>query len=279
MVVRLLGPAAAGMFERESSPFFQETRIHRVNNKSIHCLKKFDKASKRYVGDCPICSYYHWLWRESEKPGVGMEEAAKLQARARAIKPNERYYYNCIVRKTEDGQENAGPLILSVGEKLHKRIVLGITGSAKLEEKGYGDVTDRVSGRDLKIVKTLTKSGREVYPNYDSSKYLEESPAGNPEEFKIWMQSLHDLVALRILKDPEYLKIELKKHLGLIPADSSDNFDPSEYGYSSQEPTVHVEANQETHKKNESFEEAVSSGGNGEAMDSDDFFNNLRKLD
>jgi len=272
VVVRLLGPAASGLFDREDSPFFQATRTHRVNGKSLHCLKSLEKSGK-FTGECPICRYYNWLWQESEKKGP--EEAAKLQAQARAIKPIERYYYNCIVRKEvqENGDvlENVGPKILSVGKTLHKMIITGIVGNEELQEKGYGDVTDINNGRDFKIIKTMRQSGKDSFPNYDTSKFVDPSVLGNPDQVKLWLASLHDIVSLRTLKDPEELKIELKKHLGVIPADevTASGFDPSEYsvGGHADEPVVHQE----------SVVNAVVAAAS-EAVGDDEFFQNLRSI-
>ena len=155
-VVRLLGPAAPGLFNRKSSPFFQSTRIHRVNGKSLHCLKTLEGS--KFAGECPLCLYYNWLWKESESKGP--EEAAKLQAQARAIKPIERYYYNCIVRKevdekTGEVRTDVGPKILSVGKTLHKMIISAIVGNEEMQEPALGDVTDFKTGRDFKIIKTM----------------------------------------------------------------------------------------------------------------------------
>ena len=233
VVLRLLGPAPSGMYGREKNPFFQDTRIHRVNNKSLHCLKRLE--GNKFTGECPICRQYNWLWQESEKKGP--EEAAQLQAQARAIKPIERYYYNCIVRKEVDEKtgeirENVGPKILSVGKTLHKMIIRAIVGSEELDEKPLGDVTDIKSGRDFKIIKTMRVSGKDSYPNYDTSRFLDASPLGTTEQIDKWQSTLHDLFGLRTIRDPEELKVELKKHLGVIPDDSAatqSGFDPSEY--------------------------------------------------
>ena len=285
VTIRLLGPAAPGMFERQSSPFYQETRLHRVNNKSIHCLKNFDKKGKKYVGDCPICQYYNYLWQESEKqkdPSVRDE----MQRKARAIKPVPRYYFNCIVRqeRQDDGSvlENVGPKILSIGATLYKKIITGITGDPDMDEKGYGDVTDIASGRDFKIIKTIKKSGDEEYPNYDNSKFVDStSPLGNPDQVKLWLSTLHDLNSHRILKPAEELKVELKKHLGLIKNDvSSGGFDPSEYTTASEETVVRTVPSQERTASavvETVSSETVSPVANESDMD-DDFFNTLKNI-
>lgn len=231
VIVRLLSPAPAGMFGREKNPFYQATRVHKLNDKSYQCLKQLE--GKQWKGDCPVCKYYSWLWQQSEKQSTA--EADQTQAQARAIKPIERYYYNVLVRQqvnqSGEVETNVGPKILSIGKILHQRIITAIVGDKELNEAPLGDVTDEKQGRDLKIIKTMRQSGRDSYPNYSDSKFLECSPLGNPDQVKEWMSNLHDLGKLREngLLDAEGLKIKLKIHLGLIPDEDSDGWNPAEF--------------------------------------------------
>ena len=228
VTLRLLPPAPKGAFGKDKNVFYQWTRIHRVNNKSLHDPR--EQVNGRWVGENPIGEYLKWLWKESEKKAP--EEQDRMRALYRAIKPIERYYYNCIVRREEgeDGvvRENVGPKILSVGKTLHQLILKGICGDEEMGEAPLGDVTDLKNGRDFKIFKNIVKSGGDSFPKYDSSKFLDPSPLGTPEEIETWMANMHDLFGLRVLKSPEELNHELKIHLGVIP-DTSTDFDPSEY--------------------------------------------------
>jgi hypothetical protein len=231
VVVRILGPSPAGMFDRPKSPLYQYTRTHRVNNKSVHCSKTMNGT--KWVGECPVCRYYSWLWQESEKQGVTPDEAARLQAQARDLKPIERYYYNVIVRsevdeKTGEKRENVGPKILSIGKTLHQMIIDNILGSTERSVDKLGDVTDFKTGRDFKIIKQIVKSGKDSYPSYSTSKFLDPS-AIDVDQGKIWVANEHDLVALRHVMPEEDMKRELKIHLGVIPSAQNDGFDPSEY--------------------------------------------------
>lgn len=232
VIVRLLPPAKAGMFDRERNKFFVSTRTHKLNGRNYHCMNEISNG--RWEGDCPICKYYKHLWKESEKVG-DIKEAERLQSLARQIKPIERYYYNVIVRKqtNENGdvEENVGPKILSIGKTLHQMIVRAIVGDKELEEKPLGDVSDIVSGRDFKIVKQIRQSGKDFYPNYSESRFVNEpSPLGNKDQVRKWLEELHDLQSLRDVKDFDELKKQLKIHLGVIPDDvSDDGFDPSEF--------------------------------------------------
>ena len=230
VVVRLLPPAPKGAFGREKNPFYQATRVHKLNGRNYQCLKTLE--DKRWVGDCPVCRYYNWLWQESDKQSPDLAE--QTQNNARAIKPIERYYYNVLVRQQVNAngevETNVGPKILSVGKTLHKRIIVAIVGDKELNEDPLGDVTDLKNGRDFKIIKTMRQSGRNTFPNYSDSKFLDVSPLGDPDQVKEWLANLHDLGALREngLLEYEPLKHQLKVHLGLEKDEDSD-FDPTEF--------------------------------------------------
>ena len=187
VTLRLLPPAPAGVFGRDKNPFYQWTRVHRVNNKSLHDPR--ESVNGRWVGENPIGEYLKWLWKESEKKAP--DEQDRMRALYRQIKPIERYYYNCIVRREEgeDGviRENVGPKILSVGKTLHQLILKGICGDEEMGEAPLGDVTDLKTGRDFKIIKNIVKSGGDSYTKYDSSKFMDTSTLGTPEEIEVWM--------------------------------------------------------------------------------------------
>lgn len=228
VVLRILPPAPDGMFGNKKNPFFQATRIHKVNGKSLHDPR--EKVNGKWVGENPIGDYLKWLWKESEQ--AAPDEQKRMQTLYRELKPIERYYYNVIVRAETDESGNVlkdvGPKILSVGKTVHEAILRGICGDKEMNQPALGDVTDFKAGRDFKLVKTIRKSGDMTYPNYESSHFLDESPAGEPDDCKKWMENLHDLSSLRVLKSSEELEHELMVHLGL-KQESSSNFDPSKY--------------------------------------------------
>lgn len=229
VVLRILPPAPDGMFNNAKNPFFQATRIHKVNGKSLHDPRS--KINGKWVGQNPIGDYLRWLWKESEQAAPA--EKDRMQRLYRELKPIERYYYNVIVRtETDDNggvKQNVGPKILSVGKTVHEAILRGICGDKEMNQPAFGDVTDFKSGRDFKLVKTIKKSGDSTYPNYEGSHFLEESPAGNPDDCKKWMENLRDLAALRVLKPTEELENELLVHLGLKQEISGGSFDPSRF--------------------------------------------------
>lgn len=224
VVMRLLPP-------KEGKPFYLVTALHRVNGKSLHDIREYNRETGKWVGHNPIVDYMRYLWKQSEQAAPA--ERDRMQALYRQIKPVERYYYNVIVReeRAEDGtvKKNVGPKILSVGKMVHEIILRGILGDKEMNQPRLGDVTDQKAGYDFKLVKTIRKSGDQQFPNYEGSHFLEQGPAGDPDEWKSWMENLHDLETLRILKTADELEHELQVHLGLKQESSGSTFDPSKF--------------------------------------------------
>jgi hypothetical protein len=278
VVLRILPPAPDGTFGNKKNPFFQATRIHKVNGKSLHDPR--NKVNGKWVGQNPIGDYLKWLWKESEQAVPA--EKDRMQKLYRELKPIERYYYNVIVRaETDDDgnvKQNVGPKILSVGKTVHEIILRGICGDKEMNQPAFGDVTDFKTGRDFKLVKTIKKSGDSTYPNYEGSHFLEESPAGDPDECKKWMENLHDLASLRVLKSTEELENELLIHLGL-KQESSNGFDPSKF-QSSNKSEEKVETKVEEIVKPPVVKEIVSASedDDDDEMADKDFLEELRKL-
>lgn len=223
VVMRLLPP-------KPGAPFYLVTALHRVNGKSLHDIREYNRETGKWVGYNPIVEHNRHIWKQSEQAAPA--ERDRLQALYRQLKPVERYYYNVIVReeRAEDGtvKKNVGPKILSVGKMVHEIILRGILGDKEMNQPKLGDVTDLKNGYDFKLVKTIRKSGDQQFPNYEGSHFLEQSPAGTPEEWETWMSNLHDLKSLRVLKTAEELEHELQVHLGL-KQESSNGFDPSKF--------------------------------------------------
>jgi hypothetical protein len=238
VVVRLMPPA-------KGKKFYCATRTHRLikneadkkkGGRNFHCPRELvtGKGGKKYWVDtdpkdpCPICMYTRGIWAEVEAAGKESAEGKLLHAEYSAIKAIERYYYNAIVRhfdKKGNLEKSEGPKILSIGKTLHERIVRAVVGDPKAGEKGLGDVSDLVNGRDFKIVKKLRSTG---YPYYDESKFLDPSPLGDKEQIEMWLGNLHDLAALRVLKPVSDLDVALQKYTGALPDDDT-NFDMSKY--------------------------------------------------
>lgn len=241
------------------------TRTHNINNRWIPCPKTV--SGDRWTGNCPICDYYNWLWKESDKK-KGSDEAAQLQAEARGLRPNERYHYVVVVKAQtgtfRDGKQNPVdvPLILGVGKQLHGLILAQMLGNDQIGEKGLGAVYDLQAGRDFKIIK-LSKRGSDnrTYPFYDSSKFLDPSPAGSADQVASWMSNFPDLTSIRETKTIDELKREIRIHRGAEKDYAEGGFNPADYdsGPSHDEytppprqqvtvPVAQVEVKQEVHK-------------------------------
>lgn len=277
VTMRILPPAAKGMFGREKNPFYLITALHRVNGKSIHDIREYSNG--KWVGNNnPIVEYIRRLWKESENDAPA--EAERKRNLYRQLKPVERYYYNVIVREERDEngnvKKNVGPKILSVGKTVHEIILRGILGDAEMNQARLGDVTDPKTGYDFKLIKTIRKSGDQQYPNYEGSHFLEQSPAGDPDEWKKWMENLHDLETLRVLKTADELKHELAVHLGLKQEVAEGGFDPSEFTKPASQPAVAVATKAEV-KAETKIEAEVDSESEEEIADKD-FLEELRRL-
>lgn len=216
------------MPRKKGEKHYGATRVHTLINpttgksKTYHCPKTLVQTDKgpKWQGECIICKYYSDLWQKSESlSGKAQED---MQNQARAIKPVERYYYNVIVRSEKDFKtgeilKNVGPKIYSCGKVVHAKICRAIVGDESAGERGLGDITHPLNGRDFRIVKKVVKGGGgKEYPNYDNSKFEDPSPAGSPEDLSRWLENLHDLKALRVLKTEEELKQALRVHLGMV---------------------------------------------------------------
>lgn len=201
-----------------SNELFVATRIHKMNGRNIHCARKLSNG--RWLGECSVCSYYSWLWKQADTLTADnrLDEAEAKKTEARSIKPNERYYYAAVDRAAPDD----GPKILSVGKKLHKKIITAICGDLQMDEPALGDVSNVSTGRDLKIIKEVAGDG---FPNYDRSRFDEPSALGSPDQVESWLENMPDLHSLRRVKTTEEMEKELRIHMGLEP-DNSTGFDP-----------------------------------------------------
>lgn len=243
VTVRLLPPSPG-------QKFFCAARTHKLDERNVHCTKTLSNG--RWVDadprrPCVICKYYNELWKEIDKleKAERKKEAEDLKVQARAIKPIDRYYYNCVVRqqlnrKTNAPESNVGPLILSIGKTLHQKIIRGIVGDPTMNKKGFGDVTHPKTGRDFCIRKRLKGEGKDAYPEYDESAFEDPSPLGDPDQVSKWLASLHNLAALRVLKTVEEMEDLLQKYLdGEEPKE--EQYDISKFRNKRKQPTQSLE--------------------------------------
>jgi len=274
---------------KKGQKFFCVTRVHTLSNpatkrkRAYHCRRELVQTDRgpKWMGDCIICKYYSDLWQKSE--GLSGKQQEELQNQARAIKPVERYYYNVIVRqqKNKDGavENNVGPKIYSCGKNQHAKITRAIVGDEVAGEKPLGDITHPINGRDFKVVKKIVKGGGGMeYPNYDDSKFEDPSPLGTKEEVSKWLESAHDLQALRAVKAPEELKQALRVHLGMIKEDDSKDDDLEEFRTVGQAPQQSVSASTKIKEEvivSSSTTESKDSGDENELLADDDFMREL----
>jgi len=231
VVVRLLGPAAG-----QDLPFIA-TKVHKINGRNVHC--RCELSNSRWTGDCPICDYYKYLYKERDT-AVRLNNTAKaesLETEARDIKGVERYYYNAVVRgkDPEDGDPNPcgqseadGPLIFSSNQTIHKKVLRAFAGDKQAKVKAIGNVTDETTGRDLRIVKKFKPGNK--WAEYDDSDWTTPAPAGTPDQVKGWKSKLHDLTTLRKVPTWDESDHELRIHLKLEEdTGPKTGFDPSKY--------------------------------------------------
>jgi hypothetical protein len=98
-----------------------------------------------------------------------------------------------------------------------------ILGDPEAGEPGLGDVMNIKTGRDLKIVKKVVGSGKDAFPRYEGTKFVEPSPLGEEADVVKWINNMFDLAELREVKSIEELEKEIAIHRGLIPDDRNDN--------------------------------------------------------
>ena len=281
LIVRFLPNAKKGTFGREKNPFYLTTRTHRLNGRSYHCPKDFDGKYWK-IGRCPICDYYNSLWDKSKNKS--QDESNALQAEARQIKPVERYYYNVIVRQqvnqAGEVEKNVGPKILSVGKTLHASVIRAILGDDTLQEAPLGDISHFVTGRDFKIIKVMRQSGKDNFPNYSDSKFIDPSPLGDPQQIALWMAGVHDLPALRKLMDYEELHRQVRIHMGLDKDEDAAGFNPNEFIDEDVAPVAKVTkivATKAAAAVEVEAEEVVLTG-QSESLADDDFLSELQKI-
>jgi hypothetical protein len=224
--VRLLPPGEATAAGKKL--FYQATRVHKINERSVHCrreLVKGDDGESRWIGECPICEYYSWLWKKVDAMGGKDNPDPAVQskvAKARALKPQERYYYNALVQESggvEDPKQTRadGPKILSIGKMLHEKIIKGITGNKTTNKKGYGDVSNVKAGRDFNIARQMKSNAPDAFPEYDDSGYdSDTSPLGDADFVKKTLAALHNLADLRKVPSVEDCEYEVKVEMGYI---------------------------------------------------------------
>lgn len=279
--IRILPPS-------KGHKLYCKTRVHKINGRNVHCLREKNETTGKWEGECPICSYYRWLYQQVDKLEAegDMAGANKKRAEAKLLKPIERTYFNAIDR----ADETPKPKIFSCGVKLYAKIIRAFTGDKKFKMAPLGDITDwkGQTGRDLLIIKELQSDGKNTFPNYDRSQFNEPSPLGEKDTVISLMENLHDLSGLRNVKPVDEVKRELAIYRGLIK-DESSGFDPEAFdnefqGASSQSvPTSGVQTVSEPATDEPATVENLAAAvaekePEGESIDVDEFYNELQGM-
>ena len=159
---------------------FKAKKYHLIDNKMIDCLGK----------ECDNCERYRELWRTAENHNPPQE--------ARLLKPLERFHYQVIVR----GEEDEGVKVFTIGKQLHQKIIKGIV-ETKIRMPWHErlwrwiksffvkirtwTILDWDSGRDFEIQRELKATLMVPFPDYSSSRFLEDrKPVGTKEQMERW---------------------------------------------------------------------------------------------
>jgi hypothetical protein len=178
-------------------------RVHNMGTperaSNLYCGRTLQ--GRKWVGDCFLCEYYNHLYRLADAARAKGDEtlADQLVAKAQFIKPQEKYYYNAIVKSSNPptGQtEDDGPLIYSCGVTLHTFILEAVLGNKEMDKDPKGNVFHPKVGRDLKIVKKMKPGGK--FPDYSGCEWKDVSVLSKDDaKIQTWLSNLNDVFALR----------------------------------------------------------------------------------
>jgi hypothetical protein len=222
-------PYAACRVHNLASLEDREQKPPKANN--LYCGRQLQ--NRKWVGDCFLCEYYNHLYRLSDKAkGEGNEDLVKqLVAKAKAIKPQEKYYYNAIVLDSNPptGQSpEDGPLIFSCGIQIHTRILEAVLGNKDMNKKPKGNVFHPVNGRNLKVVKEMKPGGQ--FPDYAGSEWEDPCPLSEDDALiQKWLGSLNNVHELRKVLTVVDMKHAIRVFEG-IEVDARKGFDDSFLG-------------------------------------------------
>ncbi len=161
VTIRLLPPASGQKFPWVACRVHNLGTAEKANNRYCGRVLK----DRRCVGDCFFCDYYNYLYKEADKARAAgdTKKADLLVAKAAFMKPQEKYYFNAIVRGSNPptGQSEAdGVLIYSCGVTIYNNILEACAGNKEMDKEPKGNVFHPVTGRDFKIVKKMKPGGK-----------------------------------------------------------------------------------------------------------------------
>lgn len=272
VTIRLLPPLAGHSLPWAACRVHNFGTPERANN--IYCARVL--RNRKWEGDCFACNYYNHLYRLVDASTASGDSVLADQYRAKAqfIKPQEKYYYNAVVKGSNPptGQtEDDGPLIYSCGVTIHSFILEAVLGNKEMDKDSKGNVFHPKLGRDLKIVKKMKPGGK--FPDYSGSEWKDVSLLSKDEKkSQEWLKNLNDVWSLRKVLDVE----EVKKIIRIFEGKETDprkNFDASFLDDSS---SHHVEMGESVSAKKSVRHESVHVPDEDEQYVSEDFANSVR---
>lgn len=196
-------------------------------SKNLYCGRTLQGG--RWVGDCEFHGYYGHLYRLKDKADDegDTDLVEQLVAKAKAIKAQEKYYYNAMVIESSNTDQSIddGPLIYSCGITIHTLILEAVLGNKELGKKPKGNVFHPKTGRNLKIVKKMKPGGQ--FPDYSGTEWEDPSPLSNDDALiQKWLSGMNDVHSLRKVLSVEEMQREIRIFEGL-ETDSRKSFDTS----------------------------------------------------
>lgn len=209
---------------------FEEREQKPPKTRNEYCGRSLQ--GKQWVGDCFYCDYYSHLYRQSDKYKNTDEDLAKqFVAKAKAIKPLEKYYYNAIVLDSNPptGQTpEDGPLIYSCGITLHAKILEAVLGNKEMKKKSKGNVFHPQTGRNLKIEKVMKPGG--MFPDYSGTEWEDVSALTEDSALlEKWIANMNDVFSLCKVHPIDHMKKMLRIFEGK-EIDTKKSFDASFLG-------------------------------------------------
>lgn len=211
---------------------FSAHQIHNLGDKekpnNLFCGKTLE--NRRWVGSCFLCDYYYYLYRQADEARAkgNVVLADQLVAKAKFMKPQEKYNYNAIVRSSNPptGQtEEDGPLIYQCGSTIHGFILEAVLGNKEMDKEPKGNVFHIEKGRDLKIVKKMKPGGQ--YPDYSGSEWKDVSLLSKDEaKVQKWLAGMNDIFNLRKVLSLEEMQRAVRIYEGK-ETDPRKKFDAS----------------------------------------------------
>lgn len=142
-----------------------EKHLHYAKLKNHTDLAGYYDCRKNTESECPLCNTY---WTLSKSKNAADQEKAEL------LKRSTKYYSYVLVIEDENHPEMVGKImVFSYGYKIREKINAQWKG--ELDGKKC-NIFDLANGKDFRLIIKENKTPEGVFPNYDSSQFLEIFP-------------------------------------------------------------------------------------------------------